>query len=103
MELVIDANILFSAFIKDGKTIEILLNPNFIFHTPVFVFEEIEEHKAEILEKTKRTELQLQDLIDNLLNLIKLVPKSEILSFIEEAAKITHDPDDVAYIALALK
>jgi|SRR3989344_5385795 len=103
MKLVIDANVLFSAFIKEGKTIELLLNPNFIFYTPVFVFEEVAEHKEEILKKTKRSAVELQDLIDNLLGLIKLIPKSEIAPFIEEASRITGDPDDVAYVALALK
>ncbi len=103
MKLVVDANVLFSAFIKEGKTIELLLNPSFIFYTPIFVFEEIEEHKNEIIEKMKRTKEEIQDLIDNLLSLIKLIPKQEIIQFIGEAEGITNDLDDVAYIALALK
>ncbi len=103
MKLVIDANVLLSAFIKKGKTIDLLLNPSLVLYTPVFLFEEIEEHKDEILGKTKRTMVELQDLIDNLLGLIKIVPKFEIFPFLEEAERITHDPDDVAYVALALK
>lgn len=103
MKLVVDANVFFSAFIKEGKTIEILLNPSFRFYTPIFVFDEIEEHKEEILRKTSRTNEELQDLIDNLLGFIELAPNIEIISFIEESKKISSDLDDLAYIALALK
>jgi len=66
MDLVIDANILFSAFIKQGKTIEILLNPLLNLYAPVYIFEEIEEHRNEILEKTNRTEKELNELLSDI-------------------------------------
>ena len=55
MNLVIDANILFSALIKAGKTIEILLNPGFNFYAPEFLLEEFQKYRDEILIKTHRS------------------------------------------------
>ena len=103
MDLVIDANILFSTFIKQGKTIEILLNPLFNLYAPVYIFEEIEEHKDEILAKTNRSEKELNELISSLLDIVKLVPSKEIEQYMGEAEKLSPDKDDIIYFALALK
>ena len=54
MNLVIDANILFASLIKEGKTIELLLNPFFNLYAPEFLFEEFVKYKKEILLKTHR-------------------------------------------------
>ena len=49
MNIVIDANILFSALIKEGKTIEILLNPLFKLYAPNLLNKEFLKYKQEIL------------------------------------------------------
>jgi len=41
--------------------------------------------------------------VDVLKNRIALIPLEELLPYLDEAEKISPDPDDVAYIALALK
>ena len=53
MDIVVDANIIFSSLIKGGKTAELLLSFSLNLFTPEFVIEEIEEHKKEIFEKEK--------------------------------------------------
>jgi predicted nucleic acid-binding protein len=56
MKLVIDANIIFALLIKEGKTSSIFFNLLLDLYSPEFVLEEIEKHKNEILNKTKRSE-----------------------------------------------
>ncbi len=55
MDIVIDANVLFSALIKDSFAYTILFSGSFHLFTPEYIFTELEKHKDEILEKTERT------------------------------------------------
>ena len=68
-----------------------------------FFFTEFNKHSEEILEKTEKTKEELNSLFDVLKKKITLIPLEELLPFVDEAEKISPDPDDVAYIALALK
>ena len=45
MDLVIDANILFSILIKSGKTEELLFKEDIHLFAPEFIFEEFEKYK----------------------------------------------------------
>ncbi|MBI5332429.1 MAG: hypothetical protein HZB65_02565 [Candidatus Aenigmarchaeota archaeon] len=56
MDLVVDANILFSALIKDSFAHNLLFNERFHLFTPDYIFSEFEKHKEEILKKTERIE-----------------------------------------------
>ncbi|MBU0979360.1 MAG: hypothetical protein KJ709_01015 [Nanoarchaeota archaeon] len=103
MRLIIDANPLFSALIKEGYTVRIIVNADIQLFAPEFLFDEFLEHEEEILRKTKRTAQELRDLLENLREVIHVVPRREFESFIEEAKKLTSDEDDVPYLALALK
>jgi predicted nucleic acid-binding protein len=103
MDLVIDANVLFSALIKDSFNHNILFNGKFRFFAPEYIFIEFEKHKEEILEKTERTTEEFFRLIEILKKRIILIPLEEITNYIKEAEKITPDKDDMAYFALALK
>ena len=103
MDIVVDANVLFSLFIKQGVTAEILLNSDYRFFAPEFVFEEYEEHKLEILRKTKRTMRELADIIDIVKTLVTIVPAEDFNWFLDEARRLSPDSDDVHYFALALK
>ena len=49
MKLVVDANVIVSCLIKEGKSIELLLNFLFEIYAPEFVLKEISNHKYEIL------------------------------------------------------
>lgn len=103
MNLVVDANSVISALIKDEKSAELLLSFSLNFHTPEYIFEEIEEHKNEILEKTHRTESEFNNLLNDLRNIVNVILKEDFEEYIAEAEKISPDPDDVMYFALALK
>lgn len=103
MDLVVDANILFAALIKEGTTDELLFADHLHLYAPEFIFIEFEKHKEEILQKTKRTTEEFEQLIEILKRRIKLIPLDEFTTFIEKAEQISPDPNDVIYFALALK
>ena len=103
MDLVIDANVLFSALIKDSFAYNLLFSDTFHIFTPEYIFTELEKHKDEILEKTERTTEEFFRLVETLKRRIVIVPLEELVPHIKEAEKLTPDPDDMAYFALALK
>lgn len=103
MDLVIDANILFSALIKDSFAYNLLFSGSIHLFTPEYIFTELEKHKEEILKKTKRTEEEFFRLLEILKRRIDIVPLEELVPYVKDAEKLTPDPDDMAYFALALK
>ncbi len=103
MDLVVDANVLIAALIKDSFSYNILFSDKFHLFTPEYIFTEFEKHKEEILEKTERTTEEFFRLLEILKRRIVLVPLEELRLYVKEAERITPDPDDMAYFALALK
>ena len=103
MELVIDANILFAALIKNSVTAEILFNENVYLFAPEFLLEEFIEHKEEIIKKMNRSLNEFDYILGLLKSLIKFVPREEFQRFLGEAEIVTPDKDDAPYFALALK
>ena len=63
----------------------------------------MEKHKEEILEKTERTTEEFFRLFEVIKRRIAIIPLGELVPYVEEAEKLTPDPDDMAYFALALK
>lgn len=71
MDLVIDANILFSILIKSGKTEELLFKEDIHLFAPEFIFEEFEKYKNLISDKTERTNKEFNELMIILQKIIK--------------------------------
>ena len=103
MDLVVDANILISALIKEGAAAKLLFSDKFHLFTAEFILMEVAKHKSELLEKTERTVEDFEKVLDIFQKRISLIPLDELVPFIELADKISPDPDDVPYFALALK
>ena len=103
MDFVIDANVLFSALIKDNFTYNLLFTGKFHLFTPEYIFIELEKHKEEILKKIERTEEEFLGLIEILRQRIIVVPLEKLVPYVEKAEKFTPDPADMAYFALASK
>lgn len=103
MDLVVDANVLFAALIKDSFSYRLLFNGKFRLFTPEYIFTEFEKHREEILEKTERTTEEFFRLLEILKRRIILVPLEELTPYVKEAEKLSPDPNDLAYFALALK
>lgn len=103
MDLVVDANVLFSALIKEGFTTELMFSDQIRLFAPEFLLEEFFKHENEILEKTKRNKDDFSDILEILKLIIKITPAEEFDIYTTEAEAISPDPDDVQYFALALK
>lgn len=103
MDLVIDANVLISALVKDSFSYALLFNEKFHLFAPEYIFTELDRHKEEILEKMERTEGDFFRLLEILKRRINIISLEELIFFIDEAESITPDPDDMTYFALALK
>lgn len=103
MDLVVDANILFSVLIKKGKTEELIFETDLHLFAPEFIFEEFENYREEILGKTERTNEEFEELVNILKRKIMAIPNEETEIYIPEAEQICPDKKDIDYFALALK
>ena len=101
MDLVIDSNILFAALIKNSITSDILFKHT--LYAPDFIFEEFKKYSDYLKGKSKRAEEEFDEFFNLFERNIITIPKWEIDPFIERAGKISPDPNDVPYLALALK
>jgi len=93
-----------SALIRDGKTRAILrdFNANFLF--PEYEFQELINHKNEIINKAGFSEREFYILILRLIKHVKIIPADLVRRFCIEAYEIIGaiDKDDVFFIATAL-
>lgn len=103
MELVVDANTLFSALIKDSLTAELLFEESFELYSPEFVIEEFMKYEDFILAKTSRARDNFVQIMHSLKDVIKVAKKEDYADFVKEAETISPDERDVMYFALALK
>ena len=103
MDLVVDANILFAALIKNNITSELLLKREFHLYAPEFIFDEFEKYRDYLKKKTDRSDEDFDRLLDVFKRNIDLISKDDLQSYIEKAESISPDIKDVPYIAIALK
>lgn len=104
MKLVVDANVIFSALLKDGKTRELLLDDRLEIFAPLFIKEEILKYKSYLSKKSGHNQEELILLINRLISLanIKFIDPFAREEYINVARRISPDPKDVPYIATAL-
>lgn len=102
MDLVVDANVLFSAAIKDSATPRSIGLDERPLHAPEYLFEEFERYRETLLERTHRDVEDFTTFIEILRGRISMVPRAKIDRSESEAESIRPDPGDVPYFALAL-
>lgn|GEM_PF-1479653 len=102
MKLVIDANVVISAIIRDGVTRKLLLHPALELVTPAYLFDELEEHREEIMRKAGLDILQFRQFITLLGKVIEVMPSRAYEAYVEEARRVLTDPDDLPYAACAI-
>ncbi len=102
MKLVVDANILFAALIKEGSTAELLISDKLQLFAPDFLFKEFAKYEELILKKTHRSKEEFHQFLEILQEQITIVQKKEIIPYMEKAEKISPDPKDTVYLALAI-
>lgn len=73
-KIVIDANVLFATLISNNRKTRLLLSEGqYQFFAPKFLFVELFEHKDIIIQKSKLSEVEVYELLDNLLQHIHFV------------------------------
>ena len=102
MKLVVDANVLFSFFMKYSSTRKFIFShPELELFAPEYLFDELEEHKEEIKRKSKIDDNVFNLSKKELLIYVTVVPLDEFKEFWDKARKISPDPDDAQYFAVA--
>lgn len=104
MQLIVDANILIAAFLKSATTRELLFDEEIELFAPEYFAMEVSQtiKKDKILRQCIRlTKEETEELLNFLLEPIKIIPEEEYNSFIEEA-KQEIPADDAPYLALSL-
>ena len=106
MELVVDANRIIAALIKDSQSRSIIVSRRFRLHTIEFGVKEVEKYKNLIKKKACINEQQFSFLMNRLLSKIRVYSEKEIseksaMQALELMEKI--DIDDVPFIALSLE
>ena len=105
MLLVVDANILMAALIKNSITRKLLMSEELILIAPEFLLEETEKYFGYLSEKTKLEKNLIKELLSEIIEKaeIKIFPAEEFKEKLKEAAEFSADPKDSMYFALALK
>ncbi|MBU2561984.1 MAG: hypothetical protein KKD17_06840 [Nanoarchaeota archaeon] len=103
MILVIDANILFSALIKNSVTAELMFDKSLELYACEFMIDEFFKYEDMILLKTHRTRDDFVTTMHQLKDIITVIPQEEYSQSMNQAETITPDKKDTMYFALALK
>ena len=103
MDIIVDANILFAALIKDGITARLMFVDRLHLYAPELLLEELDKYRGEILEKTHRNSSDFDSVLSEISARIHFVPKNEFQKMINVAEEVSPDKDDSIYFALALR
>lgn len=103
MDLVLDANILFSGLLKNSLTAELLFHEHLKLYAPEFILEEFFKYEFLIETKMKRSHGEFVQIMHALKEVISVVPQEEYSELFEKAKRVSPDEKDFLYFALALK
>lgn len=104
MKVVVDANILFAALIKNNHTRHLLLHPGLELYVPEYLFDEIKKHIGTLTSKTGLSGSEVSELLDNLLSIgqIQTLAFEDFQKLLPKAESISPDLADAPYLALCL-
>jgi predicted nucleic acid-binding protein len=102
--LVVDANVLFSALLRDGTTRHIILHGGLDLHTPEALWDELERNRAYLLRKSGATEAAFDRLLELLRDRIASIPLEVIRPHLREAHRRLGPRErlDAPYVAAAM-
>lgn len=102
--IVVDANVLFAALLRDGATRHILLFGRLDLHTPEHFFDEFARNRPYLLAKSRATEAAFDLLVDSLRDRVADVPLAVIRPHLARALEETGRKDalDAPYVAAGL-
>ena len=104
MRLVVDANIIMAAFIRDSAVRKLLFRPDNRFYFPEFILEEIEGHFDEIRERSGLSREDAKTVLELIFTRIEIIPAQKMAGHFESAESMMSGigKKDVPYVALAL-
>src|SRR3989344_9137592 len=102
MKILVDTNRVIAALLKDSTTRDILCDDHFEFLTPEYTLTEIQEHKKELLKKTKLNEAAFEVVLAFLFENITIIPQSEYQDLIAVCKNDISDPDDIPHLAACI-
>jgi len=103
MKLVVDSNVLFTFFWEKSTSRELFLKQDLELFSPELAIHEIDKYAQDIMRKAKLSRSEFEKIKGELEVLIEIIPLEEYSSFLERARRICPDPNDVDFVALALK
>jgi len=103
MKFVVDANVVLSCLLREGTNAALLVNPILQLYAPAFLFQELQKHLPEILERTHRSASDLSALLTAFQYVIQVVPQEDFADLSDTAKRICPDQNDFMYFALAMK
>ena len=103
MYLVVDANIFFAALIKRGVSLDLFFEKSLRLVAPSVLLRELEKHREEIVRKSGLSEEEISSFVILLGEKIQFFDVEEYASLLKESLEVSPDPDDVDYLALAMK
>ena len=102
MRLAVDANVLFSAMLREGLTRRLYFDRRLLLYAPRFLLKEFGKYAAELQKRSRLPKKEFVELCRMLLSRIRWVPDEEILPFIPAARHLCTDEKDAPYLACAL-
>jgi len=103
MQVVVDANIIFSALIG-GRLTDLFLSSKLDLVAPELIFVEFLRNKEELIRRSKLSEEDFNILLTLLERRIKVIPFEEFEDLFSKAEELLGDHiKDAPYVALALK
>ena len=103
MKLIVDSNVLFTFFWKNATATDLFVFQHLELFTPQFTLKEVEKYTHEIMKKARVSQKDFLEIKKELQLLIRFVPVQNYTSFLSQAMKISPDPDDIDFFALALE
>ena|SRR3989344_212212 len=104
MQLVLDANIVFS-FFRDNPVRFILLNSNRLgvqLVSPSYVLEELRNNIPDLVKYTKLPPNEVESILSVLDDVLELVPQATYKQYESKARSVSPHDKDIPYFALAL-
>ncbi len=103
MRLVVDSNVVFAAIVARGVTSDLLFHKDLRLLAPEFLNEEYGAYRAYLSKKAGLNVETIDAVKNRFFTRIRVFAKPDYESCRTEAERITPDPNDAPFFALALK
>ena len=103
MLLVVDTNILISFFNERSTARELAISSSLELCSPKTALYEINKHKQDILKSFSLSEGQFSFILRLLNSTVQFAETEEYKRFLSRAIRVSPDPDDIDFFAMALK